>query len=357
MLRPSKIWKFDTAYTDLSSYTKTDAAFTFIATKDDIFYIGSDRRFIGLDITLSTNGSYTGLVASVWDGTAWTQVEEVNDYNFDTTSHYIWNLPADWNMYRFTSLLPHAKVPPSSVEMYWLRLAVTGVTTAAVISRIRCLPYCMYCTTKDVATKLGLNSADVFTHTSVPVTSDAVEDMISDVQADIDWTLQQSWRLNYKEEETHDFNISGIKLIQRDIIRINLVQLWNGSTWETQTEGRTHDYFYVPEHGMLYWSRYFMLPARMALTGTLWGGWGVGEFIFPVKVTYTWGRNWEKDKKFPQIKELAAKMSALRVLDTTNYLALIPSGTRGGEDMQARVERWKRDVDEIIDHLKPMMWF
>ena len=360
MLRPTRLWKYNTStgiYTDLSSNIKSDSSFSFISSATDVFFFSSNRRFVGMDVTLSTNGSYTGLTASIWDGENWVQVEEVNDYNFDSTSHYIWNLPNEWTMFTFSDTEPYAATVPDSIELYWMKIVASAVTTTAVISRLRLLPFCMYCSIEDVGKKLGLKSEDAFTHTSVPLTSDDVEDIINNVQGDIDWQLQQSWRLNYQEDQEFEFAITGIKLIQRDIIRINSVKLWNGSSWETQTEGRTYDYFYVAAHGMLYWSRYFMLPARMALQGNLWGGFGVGEFTYPVRVCYTYGKDWEKDKKFPKIKELTAKMSALRVLDATNYLALIPGGSRGGEELSGKVERWTREVQASIDEMKPALFF
>jgi len=359
MLRPSAIWKWDNlVWSDLTSNIRTTTAFDFITANTDVIYIGLDRRFEGLYVTLSTAGNYTGLAYAYLDGTTWTDVEEVYDYNFDSLDRYaLWNLPESWSKEHFISTWPYADDPPDSVDRYWIRVTASAVTTTATISLLRCIPFAMYTTPTDVATYLGLSNKDFFSVNSQPLTINDVEEMIRNAEEEIDYTVKKSWRFNVEEQEEHEFNLSGIKLVHRDIISVYSLEIWDGGSFEEKTSGRQSDFFTVDKLGMLYFSRYFLLPARIAISGPYGWGWGIGEFTFPMRLFYSWGKDWEKDRQFRDIKDLATKMVCIKVLDATNYLALIPEGIQGGMDLNQKVSRWAQDITNKLDNLRPMMVF
>ena len=360
MLRPVKVWKYnsdDAAYTDLTNYVKTGAAFNFIASANDTFYIGLDRRFIGLKVDLSTNGSYTDIAISNYTGDSWEQVEESYDYNFDDSKYSMWNLPRQWGIHDFTDTSPHAATPPDNSEWYWIRITASAVTTTAVISKIRCIPFAMYSSPYLVANKIGLPTDEYFNENSVPANFFDVENFIAEAEAEIDYNVKQSWKFNIIDWEEHEFNLNGLQLEHKDIIDVYSLQIWDGASYETKTVGRASDFFKVEREGKIYFSRYFLLPARVTLTGPVWPGWGIGEFQFAIRVNYAWGKDWERDPKFRTIQELATKMAALRILDATNYLALVPEGIRGGMDLTAKAERWKREIDEKMADMRPLVVF
>jgi len=46
-------------------------------------------------------------------------------------------------------------------------------------------------------------------------------------------------------------------------------------------------------------------------------------------------------------------MVAVRVFDSANYIALYPEGTRGGIDMESKVDSWKLEIEDKLVDLAP----
>ena len=145
MLRPSCIWVWDNSandYIDLTDNINTNTAFTFLADAADEVYIGCDRRFVGVYADLSTSGSYTSLTYKYLTGEeTWSSLSLIDSYNFDSSKYCRWNLPDNRAKQQFTSTYPKAKAPPSNVEYFWIKISASAVTAAAVISKMRIMPY------------------------------------------------------------------------------------------------------------------------------------------------------------------------------------------------------------------------
>ena len=135
---PNTISKFFNYDADLGTYTdKTnavndaDAEFTLFASvpaANDIVYIGSENKFLGLDFTLSTLG--TGTPAIDWeyyDGSSWSDITETeidtNSSTFKASGKFVFNFPSNWTV---TSV-------NSSSNLYFIRGKLTSGYTIAPI--------------------------------------------------------------------------------------------------------------------------------------------------------------------------------------------------------------------------------
>ena len=95
----------------------------------------------------------------------------------------------------------------------------------------------------------------------------------------------------------------------------------------TFSKGRKNDFFYVPDTGMVHFSRYFLLPARFASYNAPVWRWGGGEFTMPIKVSYLYGENIATDTREGAIvTDICKKMAAIDVLTTTDFGGLAVSG-------------------------------
>ena len=273
------------AYVDLTDNINTNTAFNFISDAADAIYIGVERRFIGIYVDLSTIGGYTGVKYEYLRGEEDARsVSLIDSYTFDESRYCRWNLPANWACMQFTSTFPHSATPPDTVERFWIKISVTAVTSAAVISKIRLMPYATYTTPEKVAR--FLQTKVNFDEGTIP-TDLQVEDFIRRQEDYIDYRTKKSWRLKPISEETEmtqvDFNRYGIFLRNRNFYKVYDVSLWNGNNWQKMVEGRNNDYFVNYDLGIIYMTRLFMLPAIYGVTGRY----------------YIWGnyRDWETDRK------------------------------------------------------------
>jgi len=357
MRRPSAIWKFDgTSYTNLTQSNYQGTVFDFIATTDDIFYIGFTSRIIGMVIGITTIGCYSGLSFKQWEGDDWVEVVPIETYDFSSAGVFTFDVNTKTDIRSFTSTAPHDDnggiEPPDSVSRYWLRVSASGVTTKAVISSVDIIPYVLYATPSDVADYLSFKTS--FDAETIP-TAFMVEDMLKRAEGVIDRKTLRSWRLNYAEEEFQEFNINGIKLLHYPIRDVYSAEIWDGGAFEALTFGRQHDYFVNKSIGMLYFSRYFMLPARFAYPIPGWR-WGFGEFTYPIKIKYTWGEDSRRSKEFPMVQDIALKMVAIDLVQTSDYTSLFASGV----DRVALTEKarnWREEINNDLEDLKRLFVF
>ena len=136
-LAVDKVYNYDDSaatYTDNteSSNSTTETPFTVLADTDDILYIGSSDRFLGLDLNLSTDG--TGSPAIDWEyynGTAWVDLTETDTDTGASTltasGKFTWTYPYGWTESSVNS----------SNTMYWVRGKVSsGFTIDPIIATI-----------------------------------------------------------------------------------------------------------------------------------------------------------------------------------------------------------------------------
>jgi hypothetical protein len=214
-------------------------------------------------------------------------------------------------------------------------------------------PYSAYCTTKDVYELLQLKnvlSGTDFTSSTVPSKS-TVEQFILEAQSHIDMSTRKSWRPVYVGNEYQQFNLNGFKLDKADPYKILQLKIWNGANWETKSQGRTGDYFLVPDTGMVQFSRYFLLPARFTSYNAI-NTWGGGEFTMPVKVTYLSGRDINTDsRQGGTITDIAKKMAAIDITRSADFGGAVVSGM-DRVDLGTRAAAWEEEIADKLDGLK-----
>jgi len=153
-------------------------------------------------------------------------------------------------------------------------------------------------------------------------------------------------------DEKHDFNIFGFKPDRRDVYKILDLAVWDGSQFDSRTQGRQKDYFLVRDTGMVHFSRYFFLPARFRGFNTPTFRFGGGEFITPVRIKYLYGRNLATDvREGGFVTELAKKMAAIEILKNSDFGNLTVSGM-DRVPLQQKIQLFTTEIIEGIESLK-----
>ncbi len=79
-----------------------------------------------------------------------------------------------------------------------------------------------------------------FSASTSPTTAD-VEDFIADASDDIEWYTGRAWGTKFEKAEYHDGvswgpNAGVVYLDHAPVIKVTLVEFWDGSAWKTNTE-------------------------------------------------------------------------------------------------------------------------
>jgi len=354
ILRFSAIWKYDTGtsvYTDLTSNTQSNTAFNFISASTNVFFLGLERRFTGIYLDLSTNGAYTVLSLSYKADSGWKNLSLIDSYTFTEDGYQRWVLPNDWIKFNFTDTDPYSASVPDNVERYWIKITATTVTTTAVISKIRAIPYALYTTPEKVAQFMQIRKD--FDNDTNP-TDLTVEDFIKRSEDRIDYLTKKSWKFNIvSAEETDprlvDYNRYGVFLRHRNFIKVYSVSIWTGNAWQVLTEGRENDYFVNYDLGVIYFTRLFLLPAAYGMTGRYFH-WGFGEYKFSCKVLYSYGRDWETNSEAGIVENLATKMAAKDLWLNHDYSSFIVSGS-DKVPIESKIRELEVDIEKQIEEL------
>ena len=362
----TKIFNWDGVGTSSGDYTDVTleaqspggTSFTLFNSSAHYLYLGHSQKFDMAIFDVDTAGS---LGALTWQyrksDDTWVEFipasarfavdpddNEGTQYAFDKDGAEIFpsNLLEDW-----------ATLTINSANLYWVRVTAASVTTAPTIKRIQCRPFAIYTTSKSVYELLQLKnvlSGTDFTTSTVPSKA-TVEAFINESQAYIDMNTRKSWRPNLVFDEHHQFNLNGFKLDMSDVQRVLQLKIWNGANWDTKTQGRTNDYFLVPQTGMVQFSRYFLLPARFTSYNAPVWRWGGGEFTMPVKVTYVSGRDINTDMTQGGIvQDIAKKMAAMDVMRNADFGNTIVSGM-DRVSMESRIQGWQQEIEDRLDFL------
>lgn len=365
--RFSAVWIWDNSASawvnrTIESQTAGGTSFAIFEDVNDRLYLGSQGRFDLAGFLLTTIGSVNGLTWEYYDGTdtgVWTQFIPSFEYTFSTDGAEVFPTQtlANWATKDFTSVYPHAGAPPDSRARYWIRVSVSSITTSPTVLQIKKRPYAAYCTATDVRNLLQFSTD--FSSSTTP-TRNTVEDYIYSAQSHIEFKTSKSWRTNYKPSyeinaanyEYHEFSLGGFKLIERDVQAITSLQIWNGSEWQTKTQGRQNDYFFIPDTGMVYFSRYFLLPARLqSFNAPVWL-WGWAEFTFAVRVAYFYGRDIHNDPRYGGVvQDITKKLAAIDIINNHDYSILTSSGA-DRITLDRKVENWTREIDDKLDSLR-----
>jgi len=353
-------------YTDvtLEAQSPRGTSFTVLNSITHYLYLGHDEKFDMAVFDVDIAGSLGELTWDYYNGSTWTQFipssarmthdPDVSDigqpYAFDVDGVEIFpmNLLSDW-----------AKVVVNTSNKYWIRVIAASVATAPTIKRIQMRPLNAYCTTQDVFELLQLKNITGTTDfdTSTVPSKKSVEQYIEAAQSKIDFRTRKSWRPNYVTEEYHDFNINGFKLRRNDAYKLISMHIWDGADFEKKTQGRIGDYFLTPDVGFVYFSRYFLLPARFqSYNAPVWR-WGGGEFMNPIRVAYLYGRDINTNPQESGIVyDMAKKLAAIDVVRSADFGNLVVSGADRIQLMQ-KVEGWNMEIDDKLDSLRAFETF
>ena len=357
----TKVFTFDgSSYTDITLEMQSPAGTStaVLAASSHYLYLGHDYKFDLAVFDVDTAGSLGALTWQFYNGSAWTTFtpgsgrfeldpddDEGVQYSFGADGGEVFppNLLSTW-----------ATDAINSVTKYWVRVTAASVATAPTIKRIQMRPYSAYCTTKDVFQLLQLGNVTGTTDftTATTPTQSTVEQYILEAQSIVDFTTRKSWRPNYVVNEYQSFNLNGFKLDKPDPYKIINLEIWNGANWDSKRQGRTKDFFLVPDTGMIQFSRYFLLPARFTSYNAPVWRWGGGEFTMPVKVTYLAGRDIQTDiRQGGIVQDCTKKLVAIDVMRDADFGNLVVSGMDRVQ-MAQRIDGWTQEVDERLDSLK-----
>ena len=347
-------------YTDvtLESQSPAGTSFTIFDSTSHHLYLGHASKFDMAIFDVDTAGSLGTLQYEYYNG-AWTEFipasaryeldpddNEGGQYAFDKDGAEIFpsNLLSDWTT-----------VAINSSTLYWVRISSpSSVTTSPTIKRVQMRPHAAYCTTKEVYELMQLKnvlSGTDFTSSTVPAKS-TVEQYIYEAQSYIDMQSRKSWRPNYIANEYHPFNLNGFHLDRPDPYKILALQIWNGQSWDTKRQGRTKDYFLVPDTGMIQFSRYFLLPARFSSYNAPVWRWGGGEFTMPVKVTYLHGRDIHTDaQQGGLITDMAKKLAAIEISRSADFGGSVVSGM-DRYDISSKISGWQAEIESNLDSMR-----
>ena len=356
----SKIFTFNgSSYTDVTLEAQSPAgtSFSILSGTSHYLYLGYVSKFDMAIFDVDTAGTLGALTWEFSNGTNFTEFVPASaryeidpddsegsmfDFSKDGAEIFPPNLLADW-----------ATLTVNSSNIYWVRVSTASVTAAPTIKRVQMRPYSAYCTTKDVYELLQLKnvlSGTDFTTSTVPSKS-TVEQFILEAQAHIDMSTRKSWRPVYVGNEYQPFNLNGFKLDKADPYKVLQLKIWNGANWETKSQGRTSDYFLIPDTGMVQFSRYFLLPARFTSYNAI-NTWGGGEFTMPVKVTYLSGRDINTDSRQGGIiTDITKKMAAIDITRSSDFGGAVVSGM-DRIDLGTRVSAWEEEIADKLDGLK-----
>jgi hypothetical protein len=350
--RPEAIWKYDSspsgAYTNYSSYVRSNTDIPFVGTNTQYYYIGCARRFTGLCVDLATNGSYTGLTYEYYDGTAWATLSLIDSYIFSESKYQRWVMPDQWQKYRLTDEEPHAGIdPPDDIERYWVRISATAVTTAAVIDKIRVMLYASYSSPTKVSELLQFKKD--FDHSTVP-SELTIEDLIRRAEDRIDYLTTKSWKINVVENELVPYNRYGLFPRFKNISKVYGVAIWNGGEFAALTEGRNNDYFVDYDRGMIYFTRLFLLPAAYGISGRYFH-FGFGEYAYSCQLNYAYGKDPEKDMQYKVAEDVATKMAAVDILKHHDYSSMVVSGS-DHVSLDSKINILTQEIENRIEELK-----
>lgn len=345
------VWQWDdsgSAYVDHTADAQKDSTnFDFISDANDYWYFGHSSKFDMAMFLINTAGNYGDLTWELSDGGSWAEFVPIEEYDFLDTGVERFTHMADWTAMQFSDSDPHSATPPDTEYRYWVRVSASSVSTTASINKILINPTCRYTTPTDVRDLLQLS--DDFSSITTP-TREQVQHFIRKAEDRIDFDSHKSWRYRYISNEEHQFNRYGIRLLHFPVVELVKLEIWNGNSYESYDINRNNEVFSVDSTGMVYFSRFFILPARLAVSGAFWR-WGYGEFTYPVRVSYIYGRDLDTDYQAGLVKEITTKLAAIDVLETTDYTVLTSSGVEH-VSIDDKIRTYREETAEQLELLK-----
>lgn len=363
-----KIFNFDGSsdnYTDITVNVQAlgNTSVNVLDTTAYILYLGNSDKFDMAVFDVDTAGSLGDLTWEYYNGSTWTaftpsvdrKEPDASPYGFDEDGAEIfpYHLLASW-----------ATTEINSETLYWVRVSAASVTTIPTIKRIQMRPINAYATTKEVFEFLqmeGIYSTPAgtitdFSSSTIP-SKTSVEAYISGAQSEIDYKTRKSWRSNIVYNESYDFNYVGIRIDRRAVYKLLKLEIWDGNSYTTLDEGRSADYFFDLDVGIVYFSRYFFLPSRFGAFQTLSHRFGGGEFIKPIRMSYLYGGNVNLDEREGgYVHELTRKLAAIQIVRNADFGNI----TTGGMDrvtLESKISGWHSEAQDALESLRAVELF
>jgi len=323
----------------------------------DKIYMGLDRKFYAAFFELDTAGVYGTLLDwEFWDGSAWKNLPISRNYVLDSVSGVIqFRVPNDWATTTLTGV-EGANTGLKTVDTsagtakYWLRVAASTVTTAATMKRSFPFPTYGYTTPTRISQFLQLRQD--FSTTTAPDISE-VERIIERVESRIDRYTTNSWKPNFRQDETYEFSRHGLVLKRQPAIRVIDLSIWDGSAFALLAEGRSQDYFVDAKTGIIPITRLLSIPFTYTRQSTAWG---FGEFKRSINVNYVWGRDFDEDVASGMVEDITTKLAAADIISNYDYTNIVPQGT-DRYSLEQKVSYWRENAEERIEELRSVrMW-
>ena len=216
---------------------------------------------------------------------------------------------------------------------------------AAANARDTALDATTYTTPEQVARQLQVPN---FSSTTTPTRYEVIR-WILQAEDWLDVIMKTSWK-SRAVTEIYEFVDRGVKLNNDPIRSVTRVRLWNGSTFDTLTEGRTADYHVDLQNGSIYFTNdpfiRFIRPLQLAA----WNSWG--SYKKPVEVTYTYGKYFQqsganlRDRYARAIEYAATIWACIQIVNSNDYSVLVPSGT-DKVNLENKVKFWQTELEKI----------
>ena len=333
------------------------AAVDLIAQTTDKIYMGLDRKFYAAFFELDTAGDYGTLLDwEYWDGSAWKNLPISRNYVLDAISGVIqFRIPNDWAANTLTGIENtnaglKTEDTSAGTAKYWLRVSVSAVTITATMKRSFPFPSYGYTTPTRISQFLQLRQD--FSTTTTPSKED-VERVIERVESRLDRYTTNSWKPNYRQDETYEFSRHGLVLKRQPAIKVIDLSIWNGSDFTVLADGRSQDYFVDAKTGIIPITRLLSIPFTYTRSSNAWG---FGEFKRALNVNYVWGRDFDEDVAAGQVEDIITKLASADIISNYDYTNIVPQGT-DRYSLEQKVNYWRENAEERIEELRSVrLW-
>ena len=353
------VWLYDntaSAYVDDTVEAGSDGgtAFNTLGDTDDFHYFGFSRRHDALMFVMSATATYGALTWSYGNtASSWITIQSVFNYDFVASSGYwLWDvrdaLDTPWLSFALTTSLPHSSVSsvPDDTARFWIRVtSAVSVTSVGTINSVVCRPYNTYATAENVRNQLQLSAA--FSTTTLP-TLETIEDYLRGAEDELIYSMGESWRVEFEEEESIDFNQYGMKVRYEPIVSLYELAVWDGSNYDVKTINRDQDFHIIPRTGMIYVSTIFLDAIPPIFRRSYSARRDQGAFKSAVRVRYSHGHDFRRHRFSRTLNRITTYKACMDFITNEDFSALIPLGL-DTISLQQKYENWKTDYTEFVD--------
>ena len=296
--------------------------------------LGLDRVFNGAYFEVETNDGIEDVIYEYRIVDDWKALPILSNYILNNSGVLMFNIPSDWN---------------KENGIYWMRIRRNG-SSDVTFTLIQTFPFPAYAytTVKDCERLIQLRLKNGITDNSSPSISD-VERIIRRVEGRIEGYTTHSWKPQYNSEEMYKYNRYGLTLSRYPVIKMLKLELWNGGRWVEMKEGRNDEYFIDTNKGIVKFSYINTLPFTYSRSKA----YGYGEFSYPIRATYLWGKDIDFDMRAYMVRDVATKLAVVDLLSSYDFTNFIPEGT-DRFSIESRIERWANDAEERLEELRPL---